>query len=211
MPNAMVLLLSVALACTPSNPPQEAAPDTLRALYEGGQSFAEFMGSVKARRESWESNYVHGGIDPALLARARAVPGRWRLLVVSLDSCSDSANTIPYIASLVDSLAGKAELRMVTPSAGRRVMEGRRTWDSRAATPTVVLLDEHWKEMGCWVERPASLGAWARQQQPRLAQAEFVRQKIAWYERDQGRETLREIVEMMERAGPDRPCGGNTR
>ena len=35
------------------------------------------------------------------MARAQALAGRYRILVVAIDSCSDSVNTIPYIAGLV--------------------------------------------------------------------------------------------------------------
>ena len=208
MPLALFLLVPAVLSCaTPSRGTGTA--DSLGALYAQGQPFPEFLASVQARRNMWESNYSLSPIDATLLARARAIPGRWYLLVVSVDSCSDSANTIPFIASLVDSLGGRVDMRVVSPAVGRWVMERHRTWDRRAATPTVVLLDDAWEERGCWVERPGPLAVWTRQQEPRLAHQVFVQQKIAWYERDQGRETLREIVEMMERAGADRPCGGN--
>ena len=208
MPLALCLLVPAVLACaTPSKGAGTA--DSLRALYAQGQPFPEFLASVQARRKSWESNYSLSRIDAALLTRARAIPGRWHLLVVSMDSCSDSANTIPFIASLVDSLVGRVDMHVVSPAAGRWVMERHRTWDRRAATPTVILLDDAWEERGCWVERPGPLAAWTRQQEPRLSHQVFVEQKIAWYEHDQGQETLREIVEMMERAGADRPCGGN--
>jgi hypothetical protein len=206
IPLVLSLLVPAILACAA---PAGEGGDSLRTLYGEGQPFPEFLASAQARRPMWDSNYSRGWIDPALLARARAIPGRWHLLVVSMDSCSDSANTIPYLASLVDSLGGQVDLRIVSPAAGRRVMEEHRTWDRRGATPTVVLLDDSWEERGCWVERPGPLAAWTRQQEPRLSHQEFVQQKIEWYERDQGRETVREIVEMMEQAGPGRACGGN--
>jgi hypothetical protein len=200
------VLLPVVLACAGPDP---ASSDSLEALYQHGQTFAGFLEGVRARRATWTANYGAGRIDAALLARARALPDGFRLLVVTVDGCSDSANTIPFLASLVDSMAGKVEVRLVSPGAGRWVMERHRTWDRRAATPTVILLDREGNEAGCWVERPAELGAWSRTAQLRLSQAEFLRQKTEWYDHDAGRETLRELVAMMEQAGPGRPCGGN--
>jgi len=197
----------------PRGVPAVAAPaDSIRQLYESGRPFRGFLGAAKARVEDWQGNYGRGGLDPAVLARARAVPGRWRLLVTAEDWCGDSANTIPYVATLVDSLAGKVELRVVRSTPAHWLMERHKTWDGRAATPTIVLLDEQWNEVGCWVERPAALARWAREQQPKLSHEDFLEKKYAWYDADRGRETVRDVVEMIERAsaGASVVCGGNT-
>jgi hypothetical protein len=163
--------------------------------------------------EAWRGNYDRRQLDPGILARARAVPGTWRLLVVAEDWCGDSANTIPYVATLVDSLGGKIEMRVVRSTPAHWLMERHVTWDGRAATPTIVLLDERWREAGCWVERPGVLGKWTREQQPTLSHDDFLAQKYAWYDADGGKETVREVVEMLEHgtAGGATRCGGNTR
>jgi hypothetical protein len=62
---------------------------------------------------------------------------------------------------------------------------------------------------GCWVERPAPLAAWERAESSKLSQQEFVRQKFAWYDRDGGGETQREVVAMIAGAAPGAACGGN--
>jgi hypothetical protein len=129
--------------------------------------------------------------------------------VILEDSCGDSANTIPYLASLVESLGGAVEMRLVNSAEGRPVMVRHRTWDDRAATPTVVLLNQNWEEVGCWVERPSSLSAWEKAEKAKLSQQEFLKQKYAWYEGDRGASTQRDMVEMIERASPGAACGGN--
>jgi hypothetical protein len=192
--------------------PAIASPaDSIRKLYESGRSFREFLGAAKARIVTWQGNYGRGSLDPALLARAEAVPGTWRLLVIAEDWCGDSANTIPYVATLVDSLAGRVEMRVVRSTPAHWLLERHQTWDGRAATPTIVLLDEQWNDVGCWLERPSVLAAWTREQQPKLSHDEFLARKYAWYDADRGRETVREVVEMMERARAGAPgvCGGN--
>lgn len=194
---APLLLLASLLAPLPTPCPATAAADTLRVTYAQGVPFAEFLASAQRRREEWLTNYARAeAIDATLVARANAVPGRWRLLVVSVDSCSDSVNTVPYIARLVDQLE-RVELRVVTPDQGRAVMETHRTPDDRAATPTVVLLDEEWQERGCFVERPPKL----RDHMEALPAAERFAGKMEWYRQDAGAETVREIVAMLEAAG----------
>jgi hypothetical protein len=177
--------------------PATFAADTLRATYEAGVPFAEFLAGAERRKEQWTGNYARGeALDATLVARAVAVLGTWRLLVVSVDSCSDSVNTVPYIARLVEQLPN-VEMRVIGSEVGRAVMEAHRTPDGRAATPTVVLLDDQWQDRGCFVERPPVL----RGHMDSLPSDDRFAAKMAWYEQDAGRATVAEIVAMIEAAG----------
>ncbi|MGH7559470.1 MAG: thioredoxin family protein [Gemmatimonadales bacterium] len=178
--------------------------DSLNRLYGSGRPFKDFLAAATSRRETWHGNYGSAGVEPGGLERARRVPGKWRLLVVAEDWCGDSANTIPFIARLVDSLLN-VELRIVDSKAGRWVMEGHPTPDGRPATPTVILLDEHGRDMGCFVERPLALQAWTLVEKPRVAESEWLEKKYAWYRADGGRETVREVVELLEAAAMGTP------
>lgn len=184
--------------------PSAIPSDSLAQLYSRGKSFAEFLAGVQSRRDTWTANYAQGTPNPELLARARAVPGRWRMLVVADDWCGDSANTIPYLARLLDSLSS-VELRIVSSAAGRWVMEGHRTPDGRAATPTVILLDESGTEAGCFVERPAGLRAWVEENKPKLTESQLQEGRDAWRRQDAGQSTVREIVELLELAARRTP------
>lgn len=202
MPN---LLLALAVCTTAyAEPPAVRGSDSLARLYRAGRTFEEFLRAARSRRDTWTTNYAQATLDAAVLARARAVPGRWRLLVVAEDSCGDSANTIPFVAALVDSVPG-LELRVVNSREGRGVMEAHRTPDGRAATPTVLVLNERDEVAGCFVERPLALQAWVVVHQPQYAESEFLDRKYAWYRSDGGRETVREIVELMEAAALGTP------
>lgn len=180
-------LLTLTL-CSPSH------ADSLDRLFERGRTYQAFLESAVARRETWLENTRAATLDSAVLARARAVSGEWRLLVVAEDWCGDSANTIPYVARLIDSLPSVA-LRIVNSTDGRWVMERYRTPDGRAATPTVVLLNPAGELVGCFIERPAGL---------RKAIAEGGRAMAIlteWRKKDAGHSTVLEIVELLEAAG----------
>lgn len=165
---------------------------TYQSLYQAGQAFADFVAGATARKAQWEANYALKVAPDALVARARATGTGWKLLVVTVPGCSDSVNSVPYIASFLDSLPG-IEMRLVNSTQGRAVMEAHRTPDGRAATPTVILLDDQFNERGCWIERPAPLIAFMRE-------GGSFDGKMAWYDRDRGASTLEEIVAMMEAA-----------
>lgn len=181
-----------------------AADSTLVALYAGGVDFAAFLASAQQRREQW-LRHSDGAVVPAdVLATARELPGHWRLLVTAIDGCSDSVNTIPYLAKLV-ALVPSLEMHIVLPGPGKPVMESHRTPDGRAATPTVVILDEAGNDMGCWVERPALLQAKAIDMRANGLGDQFAREKQAWYDTDAGASTVREVVAVLKSAAAGTP------
>ena len=198
-------MLALTAACAVSDAPA----DSLAALHSRGRTYAAFLASAERRKEMWQSNTAWGKVNADLLARGRALKGPVRLLVVLEDGCSDSANTIPYLATFADSLGGILDIRLVNSTEGKWVMERHRTADGRAATPTVVLLDADGNDVGCWVERPLALAKWMNDNRSKLSQSELMDGKYAWYNNDRGAETVREILDMIESPGSSK-CGGNT-
>ncbi len=172
---------------------------SLEAYYRDGVPWRAFHAATKARKQLWEENWTQAAVPSDLLSRARAVPGTWRILVIAIDTCSDSVSTIPYIAKLVESVPG-LDMRIIDPDRGRPLMEARRTPDGRAATPTVILLDERYEEVGCWIERPATLQTWYLEEQKTTPVRELTGRKMEWYRTDAGVETLREMVTLLEAA-----------
>jgi len=179
------------------------AADSLEAAFEGGQRWSEFYAAVNRRRELWERNWTNAKVADSLVARARSA-GPWRLLVITEPGCSDSANSLPYIARLVESVPG-LDLRLVNSTVGKPWMEAHRTPDGRAATPTVLVLDDTFRIRGCWVEQPKALQDFWLPIVARKETSAHFEGKMAWYVKDEGREILREIVEMLEGARTDTP------
>lgn len=200
---------AASLAAVPvDTAPTPPAAVTLEESYKSGVTFEEFMARADRRKAMWIEHYSNGTVSPTLLDRARRVTGTWRILAVAEDWCSDSVNTIPYLARLTER-AGAIEMRIIDSDAGREIMEAHRTPDGRAATPTVLILDERYEKAGCWIERPADLQAWALENRPRLEDEEFLARKMAWYEEDGGEATVTEVLELIEAAVSGRPiCGG---
>ena len=210
---AFALFASAVSAVCPSVPglatglaplPVAVAGEELEALYRGGQTFDEFYRDADRRRALWVRNYEEGDIAAEMVARVMALGGSWRILAVAEAACSDSVNTIPFLALLAER-AANLELRIVSSRVGREVMETHRTPDDRAATPTILVLDERYDDVGCWVERPADLQSWALDAGSGLEGREFLARKMAWYEEDAGVSTVREVVEVVEAAAAGTP------
>ncbi|MBT8336468.1 MAG: thioredoxin family protein, partial [Gemmatimonadetes bacterium] len=177
----------------------ERADTVAVRLFEEGMTFDAFLEATERRRETWHGNYERADIPADLAARARAVPGSWRLLVVAIDACGDSANTIPYLARFVEAVDG-LEMRVVEPDVGRPVMDAHLTPDGRGATPTVVVLNEEGDDVGCWIERPAGIQSWWIVNTEELSGREKLDRKYAWYDEDGGYHTVLEVVEAVEAA-----------
>jgi hypothetical protein len=180
-------------------PSNAAAADSLRAMYESGQPFGEFLQAAVGRKELWHSNYERSVVvDSALLAKVRAIPGPWRILAVAVDGCSDSVNTLPYIARLAELVDG-LDVRIVNSTAGRSIMEAHPTPDGRAATPTFLLLDANWNKVGCFIERPPALVQFMQENKDKPAN-QLQSSKMEWYADDAGRQTLQQLLVMLQGA-----------
>jgi hypothetical protein len=204
-----MIALMLTAACVAADGPTTRA-DSLVALYDSGKTFAEFLAAAKNRRDTWVKNAGWGKVDPDQLSRVQQLTGPWRILVVAEDWCGDSANTIPYLATFADSSGGKLQIRIVNSTDGKWVMEGHRTEDGRAATPTVIILSADGTEAGCWVERPSELAAWMRENRSKMSHDDLLDRKYAWLNEDHGKSTVREILDQIEHAGMGHGCGGNS-
>ena len=173
--------------------------DNREALYEKGVTFDVFLDKAEKRKDRWHRNYETAQVNDELLVRVQAAGGRWKLLVVAVDGCSDSVSTIPFLARLAER-SENIDMRIVDSSAGREVMLDHPTPDGRAATPTVVLLNEDYEEVGCFIERPAILQEWASKNREALSDKDFLEQKFAWYDRDAGQQTVDAVVRLLEEA-----------
>lgn len=176
-----------------------AVDSTLLRLQASGQSFADFLAAAKARREGWLQMRDSARVDDALLARARNVGGAWHLLVIAVDRCGDSMNSVPYLAKLADAVPG-LDLRIVLPDQGRAVQESHRSLDGRAATPTIVLLDAAGNDVGCIVELPREIRDWAHAVRATVSSDSLHAGIRTFYAKSRGQGIVSEAVEMLEAA-----------
>ncbi|MDZ4674928.1 MAG: thioredoxin family protein [Gemmatimonadota bacterium] len=205
MLSTAILALSLAASpvrCTQApqgsvTPRIPVASDSLPILYSHGKTWGEFLEAAKSRRQTWLDNYENGVPAADQVARASAIPGRWRFLVVAEDWCGDSANTIPYLVRLVEQVP-TLELRIINSSVGGGVMQSHQTEDGRGATPTVVVLDEAGQERGCWVERPYALRKVVADLKAGITTGNQVEVITAWRAEDRGRSTVADIVDLVE-------------
>ena len=188
-----------------------AQDSTLLALFNTGQSFPDFLAAAKARREGWLRIADSARVSDALVARAKAVGGTWQLLVVAIDACGDSMNSVPYLAKLSEMVPG-LDLRIVLPVNGRPVQDSHRSLDGRTATPTFVLLDSQGNDVGCIVELPREIRDWAHGVRGAVSSDSLHAGIRTFYAANRGVAITTEAVEMLEAAKAGAPrCARGTR
>lgn len=177
------------------------APDGVdySSLYAQGISFTDFLDRARLLRDEWRDNYKHATIDADALERARALKGKWQLLVVADDSCHDSVNTVPYVARLTEAVPDMLSMRTVSSDVGQAVKDAHQTPDGRAATPTIVVLDERGAMKGVFIERPAALLKYVEEHGIGKYPHEVREMRRQWYEDDKGRHAISEILDIMEK------------
>jgi len=186
----------------PANAQDQTATDlpSHEALFNSGLEFGIFLDNAERRKEMWHDNYGKGMLPEDLKDRAATVGGTWYLLAVAVDGCSDSVNTIPYLAHLAAGVEG-IEMRVVHPDEGRHIMENHPTPDGRPSTPTVLVLNDQFEKVGVFIERPDALQEWALGEGKELSSSDFMTAKFDWYDNDLGKLTMEAVIEIIESAG----------
>ena len=193
---AAVLVATLGLVTPAAATPQHLSSVELEALWGEARSFADFVDSAHQQRARWRGNYERGTPADDDIERARRLLSGVRLLAVAEDWCSDSVDTVPYLARLVEAVP-EAQLRIVDASRGDAVLGTHTTADGRKATPTIVLLDSGGAEIGAFVERPAALQTWYFNHRDELTREQIIDRKTAWYDEDRGRSTVRQVLDML--------------
>ena len=171
------------------------APDP-QALYSQGVTYEAFLESATAQKATWQANNARATVPADVVERFKKAAAGLTLLVIAEAACSDSVQTLPYVAKLA-SLAG-VEMRIVSKSSGQGLLVHHKSPDDRTATPTIVLLRDG-KDAGAFVERPATLQAWMIGPARALSQQDRLSRKTSWYEWDRGDSTVAELVALAEK------------
>lgn len=168
-----------------------------QAEYDRGASFVDWAVAARRNHDVWRDVHRLARVPRELVARARALPGRWRLLALAEDWCGDAFNSVPVIARLVDEVPN-LELRVLARDENPALMDAHLTNGARSI-PVVMVLDESGEEHGWWGPRPSELQAWVLETGLAMPPAERYLEIRRWYARDRGRSTLAEVLALLER------------
>lgn len=178
--------------------------------FQAGIPFDQFLTATTANRGMWRATARRAIVSLEASARARELPGRWRLLAIADDWCGDAVNILPVVARLADDVEN-LDLRIVGREAWPGLMDRHLTNGSRSI-PVIILLDDTGACRGWWGPRPTELQAWFEAEGRSLPAEERYRELRRWYARDRGAAIAHELVELLRcAASPDREECGSVR
>ena len=165
---------------------------TMRDRFQKAETFQEFLAGVEQLRPLWHQLYERAQLPVEALEEARRLPGRWHLLALGEDWCGDGAHSIPYLARLQEALPN-FELRVLSRDENPDLMDAHLTNGTRSI-PVVMILDEEFREVAWWGPRPQPLQELFRRELRLLPKEERFPKLRAWYARDKGKTTLKEVL-----------------
>lgn len=189
-------MLTAAATSTHFDPATEGADRSTK--WAQGQTFEDFLPTAEENVGVWRNGWERARIPDEMQARADALQGEWKLLVLSADWCGDAANSIPPLAQLAARTEG-LDLRLLERDDHLDLMDEHLTNGARAF-PVVILLDSEGRERGWWGSRPADLAAWVKTVGKQMESDARYREVRKWYARDRGQTTFHEILSMIETA-----------
>lgn len=201
---ATVVISAVAAVVLAGGAALRARTPTIAARYGDALTYAEFAATDTARQALWEEVEARAATDTTDLTPVAAGQVRWRLLVVAERSCTDAANTVPYLAAAADR-SPFIELRLLRKADAPDLLAAHPLGD-RQATPLVLVYDADFELRGAWIEQPEPLRAMVLALEDSVGR-DSVRARVrTWYRDDAGRSALGEVLGIMERGAPARPA-----
>ena len=166
--------------------------------WDRAETFESFLARAQDLVDLWTTGYHRAPVDEAAVARAEAVPGTWKLLVLTEDWCIDATATVSPLAKFAAS-AGNVELRVLDRDENLGLMDEHLTNGRSRSIPVAIVLDEAGVERAWWGPRPADIQAWVEGEGQALDKDDRYRELRKWYARDRGLSTVAEVVAILER------------
>lgn len=170
-----------------------------RAEWNAAYRWDDYLANeVKENRPLWEGVYRKTWVPQWAIERAGEPGGEWKLLVLAEDWCGDAANSVPVLARLAEAVPNW-EMRVAKRDKRPDLMDRYLTNGSRSI-PIAAVLDSAWEPVARWGPRPEALQQRVLEQKRAgdLSLEEIYRDARAWYARDAGESTLRELFEQVE-------------
>ena len=156
------------------------------------ETFTDFLETVQAHQTLWQQIYERARLPQEAREAAESLPGRWHFLVLAEDWCGDAVHILPYLARLEEEFP-HFDLRILSREGNPDLMDSHLTGSSRSI-PVVMILDEEFREVGWWGPRPQPLQDIFLREIRLLPKEERFPKVRAWFARDRGRTTMKEIL-----------------
>jgi hypothetical protein len=126
-----------------------------REQFEQGMTYDAYKAQMTRNQERFEENEKKLKIEPADLEAFKKLPKPLKVLVIAEDWCGDVIANVPIIGQLAKE-SGKLDVRVVLRDQ-TNLIDSYLNKGQFKSIPVFVFLDENFKELGVFYERPESV------------------------------------------------------
>jgi hypothetical protein len=127
-----------------------------RARWDKGITYDEFKAAMTRNQERFAENESRVALDPETVRTFKSLPKPLRVLVLAEDWCGDVVANLPILGRL-DKEVPALDVRIFYRDQNLDLMERWLNQGKYQSIPVFVFFDENFRELGHWIERPASV------------------------------------------------------
>lgn len=129
-----------------------------RERFEQGMTYEAYKDQMTRNRERFEENERTVKLAEDDLAYFRNLPQPLNVLALAEDWCGDVINNLPVLGRLAAE-SGTLKLRIFLRDQNLDIMDQYLNEGVHRSIPVFVFFDQDFRELGHWIERPASIRA----------------------------------------------------
>ncbi|TMC43450.1 MAG: thioredoxin family protein [Chloroflexi bacterium] len=127
-----------------------------RSRFDHGMTYDAYKAQMTRNRERLEENEKRVDLGKEDLAAFRGLPRPVKVLVLAEDWCGDVIANLPVLGRLARE-SGKLDVRVFLRDQNDDIMQRYLNKGQFKSIPVFVFFDEDFRELGHWIERPASV------------------------------------------------------
>lgn len=127
-----------------------------RARFDQGLTYDAYKAQMTRNLERFEENEKRVELGTADLDAFRSLPRPVRVLVLAEDWCGDVIANLPVLGRLAKE-SGKLDVRVFLRDQNDDIMQRYLNKGQFKSIPVFVFFDDDFRELGHWIERPASV------------------------------------------------------
>ena len=130
-----------------------------REQFETGMTYDAYKAQMTRNREQVDQNEKDLQLAATDVEALRSLPQTLNVLALAEDWCGDVIANLPILGKLEQAAGGKLNVRVLLrdQQPGETVMDEHLNKGQYKSIPTLIFLDQSFKERGIWVERPDSV------------------------------------------------------
>ena len=129
-----------------------------RERFESGLSYDRYKAAMTRNRDRVEANEARVSLDPETVRAFKALPSPLNVIVLAEDWCGDVIANLPVLGRLAKEV-GTLDVRIFYRDQNLDLMERWLNQGKYQSIPVIAFFDGTFRELGHWIERPASVTA----------------------------------------------------